>query len=111
MKPRQALEVRDLKLHVSVHSLSTFPYHLSPFCNASLGRLGFHSEKQTLLSLHGKGHSFEWIEFRRGRKGDPDQLGYGFRIEFEKPVVGPISMGYGAHYGLGLFMPERSEND
>jgi len=57
--------------------------------------------------LERKGHSFDWIEFRRGRKGDPDQLGYGFRLEFEKPVKGPISMGYGAHYGLGLFMPER----
>ncbi len=56
--------------------------------------------------LERKGHSFEWIEFRRNRKGDPDQLGYGFRLEFEKPVMGPISMGYGAHYGLGLFMPE-----
>lgn len=61
--------------------------------------------------LERKGHSFEWIEFRRSRKGDPDQLGYGFRLEFEKPVMGPISMGYGAHYGLGLFMPERTEND
>ena len=61
--------------------------------------------------LDRKGHSFDWIEFRRSRKGDPDQLGYGFRLEFEKPVNGPISMGYGSHYGLGLFMPERAIND
>jgi CRISPR-associated protein Csb2 len=26
-------------------------------------------------------------------------------IEFLKPVSGPIAVGYGAHFGLGLFVP------
>ena len=29
----------------------------------------------------------------------------GFRITFSQPVDGPIAVGYGAHYGLGLFLP------
>ena len=61
--------------------------------------------------LEKKGHNFDWIEFRRSRKGDPDQLGYGFRLEFKETIYGPFSIGYGAHYGLGLFMPKRVEND
>jgi len=29
----------------------------------------------------------------------------GFRLTFSKPVKGPINLGYGAHFGLGLFVP------
>jgi CRISPR-associated protein Csb2 len=50
-----------------------------------------------------------WLEFRRGRKDDPEKerrLGYGFRITFPEPVSGPIALGYGCHFGLGLFVPE-----
>jgi CRISPR-associated protein Csb2 len=53
-----------------------------------------------------------WLEFRRGRKDDPAKerrLGYGFRISFPEPVSGPIALGYGCHFGLGLFVPERSK--
>jgi CRISPR-associated protein Csb2 len=34
------------------------------------------------------------------------------KIEFSEPVRGPICIGYGAHYGLGLFLPnkQRSSN-
>jgi CRISPR-associated protein Csb2 len=49
-----------------------------------------------------------WLEFMRGRMDDPARdrrLGYGFRIVFPKPVSGPIALGYGCHYGLGLFVP------
>ena len=31
--------------------------------------------------------------------------GYGFRVEFPEPVRGPIAVGYGAHFGLGVFAP------
>jgi CRISPR-associated protein Csb2 len=46
-----------------------------------------------------------WLEFRRSRKGDDARLGYGFMLEFDRPVKGPFSLGYGAHFGLGLFVP------
>ncbi len=52
-----------------------------------------------------KGHSYYWLEFKRNRKGDAIRHGYGFEIEFSVPIIGPFSIGYGAHFGLGLFMP------
>jgi CRISPR-associated protein Csb2 len=29
----------------------------------------------------------------------------GFRVTFPEPVQGPLALGYGAHFGLGLFLP------
>jgi|RhiMetdeSRZDD1v2_1073273.scaffolds.fasta_scaffold36157_3 CRISPR-associated protein Csb2 len=56
--------------------------------------------------LSGKsGRDFRWLEFRRNRQGDRAQIGYGFEMEFAQPVPGPIALGYGCHFGLGLFMP------
>ena len=53
-----------------------------------------------------------WLEFQRTRKhGDgrhaAGNSGYGFRITFSSEVTGPIALGYGAHFGLGLFVPEE----
>jgi CRISPR-associated protein Csb2 len=48
-----------------------------------------------------------WAAFRRrrpeggGRRG-PDG-GFGARLVFERQVPGPIALGYGAHFGLGVF--------
>jgi len=53
-----------------------------------------------------RGHRTRWLEFRRWRSrgnGPAVALGFGFRLEFEGPVAGPIALGYGSHYGLGLF--------
>ncbi len=33
---------------------------------------------------------------------------FGFRIVFPQPVAGPIAVGYGAHFSLGLFCPEKA---
>ena len=33
------------------------------------------------------------------------ESGAAFVIEFPEPVSGPLSLGYGAHFGLGLFVP------
>jgi CRISPR-associated protein Csb2 len=46
---------------------------------------------------------FEWVEFRRNRKDEPPRPGYGFRLEFDKDVPTPFTLGYGCHYGLGQF--------
>jgi CRISPR-associated protein Csb2 len=53
-----------------------------------------------------------WLEFRRqrlrgdGRRGtDP---GAGFLLEFSESVRGPLALGYGCHFGLGLFGPVGS---
>jgi len=47
-----------------------------------------------------------WLEFKRRRRGGKPAVGgsYGFRIVFAEEVFGPISLGYGCHRGLGLFM-------
>jgi CRISPR-associated protein Csb2 len=39
----------------------------------------------------------------KGRRGHAS--GAAFVIEFPKPVSGPIAVGYGSHFGLGLFQP------
>ncbi|RDV37595.1 type I-U CRISPR-associated protein Cas5/Cas6 [Bradymonadaceae bacterium TMQ3] len=55
------------------------------------------------------GRQVRWLEFatrrsRGGGKRGPSH-GTGFAIEFAEPVRGPIAVGYGAHFGLGLFSP------
>jgi CRISPR-associated protein Csb2 len=48
----------------------------------------------------------DWRHFRRQRldtnREPPVAVGVGLRIVFETEVSGPISIGYGSHYGLGL---------
>ncbi len=55
------------------------------------------------------GHKTYWLKFRRERKNGngrkSTEMGYGFRLTFAEPVRGPIALGYGAHFGLGLFVP------
>jgi CRISPR-associated protein Csb2 len=38
-----------------------------------------------------------------GKRGG--QPGVGFTIEFEHEIQGPLALGYGSHFGLGLFVP------
>lgn len=53
------------------------------------------------------GDPAHWFSFRRrrttgsGRRG-PD-LAFGARLVFDLPIRGPIALGFGAHFGLGLF--------
>jgi CRISPR-associated protein Csb2 len=43
----------------------------------------------------------------RSRRGlaQPDRLGSFQRLIFPEPVAGPLALGFGCHYGLGLFRP------
>jgi CRISPR-associated protein Csb2 len=50
-----------------------------------------------------EGSGFAWVEYRRNRKDDEPRAGYGFRLEFDRPVPVPFSLGYGCHFGLGQF--------
>jgi len=67
------------------------------------------------LSVAGQGTRTErrlvrWSEFDRDRRSGGGRRvagqGVGLRIEFERPVRGVLALGYGAHFGLGLFVPE-----
>ena len=39
----------------------------------------------------------------------PVAIGYRVRLAFAERVIGPICLGYGSHYGLGLFQAESQE--
>lgn len=58
---------------------------------------------------HVGGTRTNWLKFRRDRKKGSGRKssshGYGFQLTFPEPVEGPIALGYGAHFGLGLFVP------
>lgn len=54
------------------------------------------------------GRQVSWLEFQTKRQGGGRRAGhrgYGFRIEFAEEVQGPLALGYGAHFGLGMFAP------
>lgn len=56
------------------------------------------------------GTETSWLKFRRQRTRGGGSYsstsGYGFRLIFPKSVTGPIVLGYGSHYGLGIFEAE-----
>lgn len=46
------------------------------------------------------------VEFKRWRKNNLVGFGaYNVELEFENELYGPLSLGHGSHFGLGLFMP------
>ena len=53
--------------------------------------------------------SLHWLDFQTARpngNGRRSMRGVaGWTLQFESPMQGPIAVGYGAHYGLGLFAP------
>lgn len=54
-----------------------------------------------------------WSRFRRRRSNGGGHRGpdwaIGARLVFDQPVRGPIALGYGAHFGLGLFVPDDDQ--
>jgi len=47
-----------------------------------------------------------WLDFHTRRfKGDQGYGLAGFEIEFAEPIQGPLALGFGSHFGLGLFLP------
>lgn len=56
------------------------------------------------------GHFTTWLKFRSERlAGGGNKAGsgvFGFRLTFPDPVRGPIALGYGCHFGLGMFAAE-----
>jgi len=58
----------------------------------------------------GGGRQLRAVQFRRirGKRGltQPDRLGRLLRLSFADPVAGPIALGFGCHFGLGLFRPD-----
>lgn len=44
-----------------------------------------------------------FVLVRRDGPKPPVNFGFAIQLEFERPVSGPIALGYGSHFGLGLF--------
>lgn len=42
----------------------------------------------------------------RGGRAPPLDIGFAVKIVFEAPVRGPLAIGYGSHFGLGMFVAE-----
>jgi len=73
---------------------------------------GFPSAEVSVL--HWTGETLALRHFVRRRKSDPQpplDVGFAVQLRFDRPVVGPICLGYGSHLGLGLFgsLPEPSQ--
>ncbi len=53
------------------------------------------------------GTTTAWLKFRRERQSGGGvrhhSTPFGLRLQFSQPVTGPIALGYGSHFGLGLF--------
>ena len=50
-------------------------------------------------------HALHFHRFRsRGREKQFDMAGALLEVAFPVPVDGPLAMGYGSHFGLGLFI-------
>ena len=45
---------------------------------------------------------FHRVRARRGLD-QPDAFGASLRLSFDEPIAGPLALGFGAHFGLGLF--------
>lgn len=55
-------------------------------------------------------HSLQFHRFRsRGREMMTDSHGALLRISFPEPVSGPVALGYGCHFGLGMFAVADTE--
>ena len=120
---------QSLILHQSKQWVSLTPFvptrHLKPKSDADgLPIGGPEHDLRRLLRLHLPGvdvvlpierekiapvRNLRWLQFQRHRKGGEGlrvgELAYGFRIRFDVAVRGPLAVGYGAHFGLGLFVP------
>lgn len=66
-------------------------------------------EKLKSIVIHGK--ELRWLQFfsRRiyGKGTSSGQPPVGFRIKFPEKVQGPLAFGYGAHFGLGMFVTKE----
>ena len=63
------------------------------------------TERQNISSGGTMRRALDFRRFRsRGREAQPDTAGAFLDIEFPELVEGPLALGYGSHFGLGLFI-------
>jgi CRISPR-associated protein Csb2 len=64
-----------------------------------------------VLDINGRPQSpFAFVRTRHGRGGRRSDMSGGFfMLTFDNDVCGPIALGWGAHFGLGLFAAVRTD--
>lgn len=64
-------------------------------------------QSQEVVSFEGR--SLRPVDYHRFRSKrglmQPDSRGSFWRLTFAEPVAGPVALGFGCHFGLGLFTP------
>jgi CRISPR-associated protein Csb2 len=85
--PSQDLRRLILKQHGSAPKLSPPANTITVRKDRTLSMLEFQTKRHQGEGLHGH------------------QPASAFTIEFEEPIRGPLAVGYGSHFGLGLFVP------
>lgn len=68
-------------------------------------------EPRDAIAMHGRAwRAAHFHRFRsRGREAQPDQAGTFLDLTFPHPISGPLALGYGSHFGLGIFSRSNSE--
>ncbi|MYE25902.1 MAG: type I-U CRISPR-associated protein Cas5/Cas6 [Chloroflexi bacterium] len=80
----------------------SFPEHLALYGTAQLQK-----PAEILPVIPCANRPLYPLEFYRWRKGGPSVPGaYFFRLTFDQPISGPLALGFGSHYGLGMFVPD-----
>lgn len=66
-------------------------------------------QAQETVSLEGRRlRPIDYHRFRSKRGlTQPDSHGSFWQLTFAEPVTGPLLLGFGCHFGLGLFLPEK----
>ena len=76
--------------------------------NTELRSRGFPEAQISILPLtlpHTR-HLRHYIRSRRNGRLPPRDIGYAIKLTFAERVPGPIALGYGSHFGMGLFAAE-----
>jgi CRISPR-associated protein Csb2 len=73
---------------------------------------GFFAKLEPIENIAGAAPRFRWLEFTHRRfKGDCGNGLAGFEIEFAEEdlekLETPLTLGFGSHFGLGLFLPVK----
>ena len=91
------------------HLKKAGPSSLVGQVEAELKVRGLTPTKVDVLDWTGETLSLRHFVRRRQRGPQPPiDVGFAIRFHFDRPVSGPICLGYGSHFGLGRFSAECS---
>jgi CRISPR-associated protein Csb2 len=112
---RHAKTFRDgrPKMHASGWQIGSSAHDLLRFLSlhphgtaATISQIDERDRPFKFGSRHLRSLQFQTVRHEGGGKRG-DSSGNAFTITFAEPVSGPFVFGYGAHFGLGLFVPVR----